>query len=94
MGAIPDTAHRFTVVARLRREAQHTADRIVALAHAARQVGATAESYRRSALELDSQADRAEQLLFGQAVETFRAAASENRLIADALDVIESSKDV
>ena len=45
--------------------------------------------YPMSAEGLDSQADRAATLLFGRAVETFRAATAGNRLIADALEVLQ-----
>lgn len=86
-----DTAGRFATVARLCDTVQRTTGHIIARAHAARQLGATAKTYRSSALELDCQADRAERLLFSQAVATFREAAADNLLIADALDVIESS---
>ena len=79
---------RFSAVARLREDSRRTADRLVARARAARRHGATADAYRISAEGLDCQADRAEALLFGRAVETFRAAAAENRLIADALEVL------
>ncbi len=80
---------RFAVVAHLSEDVRHTADHIVARARAARRHGATADAYRVSAAGLDEQADRAEALLFARAVETFRAAAAENRLIADALEVLE-----
>jgi len=88
-GVVPTGAH--ATVARLRETAQRTADQVVARAHAARCL-ATAEAYRVGALELDHQAIRAENLLFGQAVETFRAAAAENRLMADALETIEGGR--
>ena len=88
----PRAAHPAAAVVRLRAEARCTADRIVARALAARQLGATADAYRAAALELDRQADRAETLLFGQVVETFRAAAVENRLMADALDAVEGER--
>ena len=90
MASNSKVAHLFTTVAHLREAAQCSADRVVAAAHAACRLGTTAEAYRISALELDHQANRAEGLLFSQAVKTFRAAAAENRLVADALDVIES----
>lgn len=92
--ARPNTASRFAVVTRLSEDAQCTADCIVSRARAARRLGATAEAYRLSALELDHQADRAEKLLFGQAVETFRRAAATCRLMADALEAIEGGEDV
>ena len=79
----------FAAVVQLREDARHTTAHIVARARAARRHGATADAYRISAEGLDSQADRAETLLFGRAVETFRAAATENRLIADALEVLD-----
>lgn len=85
----PTRVARFAAVAQLREDAWHTAIHIVARAHAARRHGVTADAYRISAEGLDSQADRAEMLLFGRAVETFRAAATENRLIAEALEVLE-----
>ena len=90
-----DTAHATpacVAVARLGEEARRAAGRIVARARAARLTGATVEAYRASALELDHQATRAERLLFSQAVETFRAVAAENRLIADALEFIEGGR--
>lgn len=80
---------RFAAMARLREDARCTAARVAARARAARRHGATADAYRISAEGLDRQADRAEALLFGRAVETFRAAAAENRLIADALEALE-----
>lgn len=80
---------RFAAATHLREEAWRTAGPIVARARAARRLGATADAYRISAEGLECQADRAEALLFGQAVETFRAAAAENRLVADALEVLE-----
>ncbi len=80
---------RFAVVAQLSENAWHTAAHVVARARAARRQGATADAYRTSAEGLDCQADRAEALLFGRAVKTFRTAAAENRLTADALEVLE-----
>lgn len=91
MDVTPNTAGRFATVARLCDTMQRTTGHIIARAHAARQLGATAKAYRSSALELDRQADCAERLLFSQAVATFRAAAAADLLIADALDVLESS---
>ena len=85
----PEAAQTATVVDLLRDSARQTADRAIARAHAARELGATAQDYRAAAAELEHQAARAETLLFGQAVQVFRAAAAENHLIADALDVIE-----
>lgn len=90
MTVSPEAAHLFAVVARLGETVERSAHVIVAAAYAARQLGATADVYRTIVSELDRQADSAEGLLFGQAVETLRAAAAESRLIADALDVIES----
>ncbi len=92
MSATYDAARWSPAVARLREDAQHVAARIVARARAAHQFGATAEAYRDSATELAREAARAERLLFGQTVKTFRAAAAENRLVADALDVIEAGE--
>ena len=80
---------RFAVVARLREDVRHTSAQVVARAQAARRHGGTADAYRLSAEGLDAQADRAEALLFGRAVKTFRTAAAENRLTADALEVLE-----
>ena len=80
---------RFAVVAQLREDVGRTAAHVVARARAARRHGATAEAYRLSAEGLDAQADRAAALLFGRAVGTFRTAAAENRLTADALDALE-----
>ena len=92
MHPAPDTASRFVAVARLREEVQRVADHVVARAHAARQLGATAQTYRAYALSLDWQAGRAAGLLFSQAVETSHAAAAEHRLIADALEMIEGGR--
>ena len=89
MALNPATAHLSATVARLGEAALRSAGRVVAAAHAARCLGSTAEAYRINALELDHQANRAEGLLFGQAMDTFRAAAAEGRLIADALDAFE-----
>ncbi len=80
---------RFALVAQLREDVWHTAIRVVARARAARRHGATADAYRLSAEGLDAQADRAEALSFSRAIETFRTAAAENRLTADALEVLE-----
>ncbi len=88
MGATFNAARWFSAVARLRDNARRTADRVIARADAARRQGATAEAYRLSSVELERQATRAEKLLFSQTVKTFRAAAAESRLIADALDAI------
>ncbi len=85
----PSSTVRFAAVARLCEDARRTADRLVARARAARRHGATADAYRLCAEGLDCQADRAEALLFGRAVQTLRAAATENRLVADALEVLE-----
>ena len=84
-----DTARRVAAIAHLREDVQRVAEHVVARAHAARQLGATAHTYRAYALNLEWQAGRAAGLLFGQAVETSRAVAAEHRLIADALDMIE-----
>lgn len=75
---------------RLREKTRSAAEGVVAKARSAHRLGRTAESHRASGLDLDRQADRAERLLFGQAVETFRTTAAEHRLIADALDAIET----
>ena len=80
---------RFAIVAQLGENARRTAAHVVARACAAQRHGATAHAYRTSAEGLDCQADRAEALLFSRAVETFRTAAAENRLTADALEVLE-----
>ena len=93
MNARPDATRRFVAVAHLRAETRRVTDRVVAYAHAARQLGATAEMHRSRARDLDRQADCAAGLLFGQAVETFRAAAAESSLMADALEAIETRKD-
>ncbi len=90
MSATSKVARRSPEVALLGHDAQHVAARIVARARAAHQFGATAAAYRDSAKELDREAARAERLLFGQTVRTFRAAAAESRLVADALDMIET----
>ena len=85
----PDSGSRYAEVARLHEEVRRTADYVITRARAAHRFGATAGAYRISAESLDRQANRAEELLYGQAVETFRAAAAENRLVADALEVLE-----
>ncbi len=90
MHATPDAARLFATVARLREETQRVARRIVAIAHHARQLGAKAETFRCRASELDRQAHRAEELSRKWAVEASRAAAAEKRLVAEALDIIES----
>jgi len=86
---IPPEASCAAAVARLRQDARRAANRVVARACAARALEATAKSHRANALELERQAGRAESLLFGQVIDTFRAAAAENRLVADALDAME-----
>lgn len=86
MNSIPDTTRQYAAVTHLNEEARSTVDRIMAQVHVARRLDATAETYRLRATELDRQADRAANLLFGKAVETFRAAAAEERFVADALD--------
>ncbi len=85
----PAQAVRFATVTHLGEDARRTAGHVVAQARAARRLGTTAHAYRIGAEVLDHQADRAQGLLFGQAVATFRAAAAENRLIADALEILE-----
>jgi hypothetical protein len=85
----PHAASRIAEVTRLREELKRTADYIIARAHGARRLGMTADAHRLNAAGLERQVGRAEILLFHQAVETFRAAAAENRLVADALDVLE-----
>ncbi len=94
MSDISNIAHWFPAVARLRRNACGVANRIIARAHAAHQLGGTADAEHASGQELERQATRADRLLFGQAVKAFRAAAAESRLIADALDTVESGKSV
>lgn len=90
MHANPGAARFSATVARLREDAQRAAERIVADAHRARQRGAKAETFRRRASELDRQAHRAEELSRNWAVEASRAAAVEKRLLAEALEIIES----
>lgn len=80
---------RFSEIVRLREDARSTAAHVTTRARAARRLGATADAYRINAEGLDAQADRAQRLLFGQAVASFRAAAAENHLIADALEALE-----
>ena len=82
----PGTSSRYAEVARLDEEVRRTADYIITRARAALRFGAAASAYRISAESLDRQASRAEELLHGQAAETFRTAAAENRLVADALE--------
>lgn len=93
MSTPPDTTRKYGAVAFLHQETKLVADRIVARARAARRSNATAQAYRRSAAELDRQAERAAGLLFGKACESFRAAAAKNWLIADALDALQSRED-
>ncbi len=76
-------------VARLCEDAQRAAERIVADARHAWQLGAKAETFRRRASELDRQAHRAEELSRNWAVQASRAAAAEKRLMAEALEIIE-----
>ena len=85
----PKTTDQITEVARLREEIERTADYIVARARGAHRLGMTAETHRINAAGLDRQANRAAILVYRQATETFRAAAAESRLVADALDVLE-----
>jgi len=92
MNIIPDTGRQFAAVMHLDEEAQRTADYVVMRARAARRLGGTAKAYRISALALERHANSAEERRFGRAVETFRAAAAENWLIADALEVLESGE--
>lgn len=94
MRVAPDTARLSATVARLREDTQRAAERIVTDAHRARQLGAKAETFRRRASELDRQAHRAEELLCNWAVDALRAAAAEKRLVADALETIESRSGV
>lgn len=90
MRAAPDAARLSATVARLGEDAQRAAERIVADARHARQLGAKAETFRRRASELDRQAHRAAEVSRGWAVEASRAAAAEKRLVAEALEIIES----
>lgn len=90
MHANPGAARVSATVARLREDTQRAAERIVADARHARQLGAKAETFRRRASELDRQAHRAEELSRNWAVEASRAAAAEKRLVAEALEIIES----
>lgn len=85
----PKTAGQFAEVARLQEEIDRTAAYIIARAHGARRLGMTAETHRINAAGLDRQAGRASILVYRKATETFRAAAAESRLVADALDVFE-----
>ena len=94
MHATSDAARLSATVARLREDAKRVAERIVAVAQHARQLGAKAETFRRRASELDRQAHRAEELSRNWAVEASRAAAAEKRLVAEALDIIESRPSV
>ena len=94
MHASPDAARLSATVARLREDAQCAAERIVANAHGARRLGAKAEAFHRRASELDRQAHHAEELSRGWVVAAARAAAAEKRLMAEALDIIESRSGV
>ena len=90
MHADPHAARLSATVARLREDAQCAAERIVANAHGARQLGAKAETYHRRASELDRQAHHAEELSRGWVVTAARAAAVEKRLVAEALEILEA----
>ena len=94
METLPEAAGWFVTVAHLRDTVQRTTNRVVGCAHAARRLGATAKSYHNSAVELRRQADHAETLLFSQAVMTFRTAAADHLLVAEALEVIENNAGV
>lgn len=94
MSTIPETTRQYAAVAFLHEEIKLVTDHIVARARAAYRSNATAQAYRRSAAELDRQAERAARLLFGKACESLRAAGAENWLIADALDAFQSKEDV
>ena len=94
METLPKTAGWFVAVAHLRDTVQRTTNQVVACARVAHWRGATAKSYHDSAVELTRQADRAETLLFSQAVMTFRAAAADHMLVAEALEVIENNAGV
>ena len=94
MHANPDAARLFATVARLREDAQCAAERIVADAHGARRRGVKAEAFRRRASELERQAHQAEELSRGWVMAAARAAAAEKRLVAEALDIIESRSSV
>lgn len=88
--ANPGAARVSATVARLREDTQRVAERIVADAQHARQLGAKAETFRRRASELDRHAHHAEELSRNWAVDASRAAAAEKRLVAEALEIIES----
>ena len=90
MDAATDLACRIATGAGAREQARCVA----AHAHAARHASATAQAHRSRALALDRQADRATELMFGQAAETFRAAAAENRFMTDRFEAIENRKNV
>jgi hypothetical protein len=90
MHAGPNAARLSATVARLAEDAQCAAERIVADARDARQLSVRAEAYRRRASELDRQAHHAEELSRGWVVTASRAAAIEKRLVAEALEIIES----
>lgn len=94
MHANPSAARVSATVARLGEDTQRAAERIVADAQHAWQLGAKAETFRRRASELDRQAHRAQELSRNWAVEASRAAAAEKRLVAEALDIIESRSSV
>ena len=94
MHATHNAARLSATVARLNEDAQRAAERIVADACRARQLGAKAETFRRRASELDRQAHRAEEMSRGWAVAASRAAAAEKRLLAEALEIIESRSSV
>lgn len=84
---------QFASITRFGEKTRLVADHVVARAHAAHRLGGTAQQYRTGAQELGRQAERAEKLLFSQAVKTLRAAADEHEFIADALDIFEFKKD-
>ena len=90
MHANPNAVRLSATVARRGEDTQRAAQRIVASAYGAWQLGAKAETYRLRASELDRQAHRAEEMSRGWAAEASRAAAAEKRLVAEALEIIES----
>lgn len=94
MHATLNTSCRFVAVAHLCETTQRITHHIVARAHAARRFGATVAAYRFRACALDRQAERAEKLPFGQASHALRMATAESRLVAEALEIIETKEGV
>ena len=94
VAATPGIVPLSATIVRLREDMQQVAERIVADAYGAWQRGVKAETFHRRASELDRQAFRAGELSRNWAAEALRAASAEKRLVAEALDIIESGSSV